>query len=269
MTSHEDAIADAYNRGLAFEKSGDLDKAEAAYAEVLRLDPSDKGGASVRLAAIGRGVAPTRAPEAYVEMLFDQHADAFESILVDQLDYDVPALITARLDALSLGPFARVLDLGCGTGLVAEALGDRTKEIIGLDLSEAMLDICEAKSIYDGLYSADLIAFLQDNEEVGFDAIIAADVLPYLGALEAFFAGVTANLSVGGVFAFSSELTTNASTGYCVGVNQRFQHGEEYVISALAQVGFEILAMDAINVRNQDDAPTQGHLVVARMMSGI
>lgn len=261
----EDTLAKAYNRALALEKSGEVDAAVEAYREVLRLDPADRGGAAVRLAALGRGEVPARAPEAYVEMLFDQHADAFENILVDQLGYDVPALFAARLDDLALGPFARVLDLGCGTGLVAEALGERAQEIIGLDLSEAMLDVAEEKGVYDGLYSADLISFLKNNDEAGFDLIVAADVLPYLGVLEDFFDGATRNLNAGGIFVFSSELADPApNAGYRVGPGQRFQHDVDYLRATLEQSGFSIVAVDEINVRNQDGAPTPGHLVVAR-----
>ena len=50
-----DALADAYNRALALEKSGDFDLAATAYAEVLALDPDDHGGAAVRLASMKRG----------------------------------------------------------------------------------------------------------------------------------------------------------------------------------------------------------------------
>ena len=56
-----DPLADAYNRGLSLEKSGDREGAAEAYREVLRLDPQDRGGASVRLAAMGLGPVPEAA----------------------------------------------------------------------------------------------------------------------------------------------------------------------------------------------------------------
>ena len=111
----EEALAEAYNRALALEKSGDVEAAVKAYHEVLAIDPDDHGGAAVRIASMGRGETPDKAPDAYVATLFDQHADVFEDVLVEQLDYHVPMLVRQRLQALKLGPFARVLDLGCGT----------------------------------------------------------------------------------------------------------------------------------------------------------
>jgi predicted TPR repeat methyltransferase len=93
----DDELAETYNTALALEKAGDHEAAARAYARVLELDPEDHGGAAVRLASMGKGTVPDRAPEAYVETLFDQHADAFEDILVDQLGYHVPLTCAQRL----------------------------------------------------------------------------------------------------------------------------------------------------------------------------
>lgn len=77
----EEALAEAYNKALAHEKAGEIDAAVEAYRKVLEIDPEDHGGAAVRLASMGRGEAPPKAPDAYVETLFDQHAESFEDIL--------------------------------------------------------------------------------------------------------------------------------------------------------------------------------------------
>src|SRR3954463_3529116 len=96
----ETALAAAYNEALALEKVGEFEKAAKAYEKVLALDPEDHGGASVRIASMGLGDVPPKAPDAYVETLFDQHAVAFESILVDQLEYCVPLMVRERIDTL-------------------------------------------------------------------------------------------------------------------------------------------------------------------------
>jgi predicted TPR repeat methyltransferase len=264
----EEALAEAYNRALALEKAGDLDAAVKAYEEVLAIDPDDHGGAAVRIAAMGRGETPPKAPDAYVETLFDQHAEAFEDILVEQLGYAVPMMVRQRLQTLNLGPFKRLLDLGCGTGLTGEALRDMADDITGIDISENMVEIAHEKDLYETLYVAEAEDFLEDNDDEPFDIITATDVLPYLGALEPLFFGAAENLNAGGLLIFSSETLpegTLAGRPYMVGPHQRFAHAETYVRERLAATGFEVLEVTDINVRMQDGNPTPGHLVIAKL----
>jgi len=262
----EDALAEAYNRALALEKAGDIDAAVKAYEEVLAIDPEDHGGASVRIASLGRGEAPPKAPDAYVETLFDQHAEAFEDILVEQLGYAVPAMVRQRLQALELGPFKRMLDLGCGTGLTGGTLRDMVDDITGIDISENMVELAHEKDLYETLYVAEVEDFLEDNDEEAFDLITATDVLPYLGALEPLFFGAAENMVAGGIFIFSSETLDPSDTRtYAVGPHQRFLHSEAYIRERLASTGFEIIEISDINVRMQDGNPSPGHLVIARL----
>ena len=262
----EEALAEAYNRALALEKAGDVEAAVAAYQEVLAIDPEDHGGAAVRIAALGRGEAPPKAPDAYVETLFDQHAESFEDILVEQLGYAVPVLVRLRLQELNLGPFKRMLDLGCGTGLTGGTLRDMVDDITGVDISENMVEIAHEKDLYETLYVAEVEDFLEDNDDEPFDLITATDVLPYLGALEPLFFGAAEKMVPGGIFIFSSE-TLPASDGrsYIVGPHQRFLHSEAYIRTRLAETGFDLVEITEINVRMQDGQPSPGHLVIARL----
>lgn len=263
----EEALAEAYNRALSLEKAGDIDAAVKAYEEVLAIDPEDHGGAAVRIASMGRGETPPKASDAYVETLFDQQAEAFEDILVDQLGYAVPMVVRQRLQTLELGPFKRMLDLGCGTGLTGEALRDMATDITGMDLSENMVEIAHEKDIYETLYVAEVEDFLEDNDDDAFDLITATDVLPYLGALEPIFFGAAENMVEGGFFVFSSETLpseTMAGRPYMVGPHQRFAHSETYIRERLAATGFDIVEVTDINVRMQDGHPTPGHLVIAK-----
>lgn len=262
----EEALAQAYNRALALEKAGDIDAAVEAYAEVLAIDPEDHGGAAVRIAAMGRGETPPKAPDAYVETLFDQHAEDFEDILVEQLGYAVPMMVRQRLQALSLGPFKRMLDLGCGTGLTGAALRDLADDITGIDISENMVEIAHEKDLYDTLYVAELEDFLEDNDDEPFDLVTATDVLPYLGALEPLFFGAAENMVAGGLLIFSSEaLAKDAGDAFKVGPHQRFLHAESYIRARLDATGFDIVETTEINVRMQDGEPSPGHLVIARL----
>jgi 2-polyprenyl-6-hydroxyphenyl methylase/3-demethylubiquinone-9 3-methyltransferase len=264
----EDALAEAYNRALALEKAGDVDAAVEAYEQVLAIDPDDHGGAAVRIAAMGRGETPAKAPDAYVETLFDQHAEVFEDVLVEQLGYHVPMLVRQRLQELKLGPFKRMLDLGCGTGLTGGTLRDLCEDMTGIDISENMVEIAHEKDLYETLFVAEVEDFLDDNDEDPFDLITATDVLPYLGALEPLFFGAAENLTPGGLFIFSSETLPDAvleGRAYMVGPHQRFAHAGAYVRERLAATGFALVEITDINVRMEEGQPTPGHLVIARL----
>ncbi|ALV25776.1 methyltransferase [Pannonibacter phragmitetus] len=268
----EEVLAGVYNRGLELEKAGDLDGAEAAYREALTIDPADHCGASVRLAAMGRDTAPDAMPEAYVATLFDQHADVFEAILVDQLGYCVPLLLREQLRSHAPGPYNTGLDLGCGTGLTGEALGDICEAMTGVDLSEKIVEIAFDREVYTDLYVGEAVAFLEefeddDGQRPVYDLIAATDVFPYLGKVERIVAAAADRLNPGGVFGFSTETLPDEALGgkdYLVGPKRRYAHSQGYLTRVLEAHGFTILAMDPITVRLEEGEPVPGHLVLAR-----
>lgn len=262
-----DALAEAYNRGLASERAGNLTEAAAAYRECLSLDPADRGGVIVRLAALGEVETPLCAPPAYVAELFDQTAERFDEILVERLGYAVPMQLREWFEARGIGDLGRLLDLGCGTGLAGLALADRAAEITGVDLSEAMLDEAAERGCYDALYIGDAAAFLEGHppDEPLFDTIVATDMLPYLGAVEPLFAGAAKCLASGGLFGFSTEaLRDEATATYAVGRAHRFAHTASYLQQGLAAAGFAPIAFEPIVVRHNEGEPVHGHLVLAR-----
>ncbi|SNY92047.1 Predicted methyltransferase, contains TPR repeat [Cohaesibacter sp. ES.047] len=272
-----EALAEAYNRALKLEKAGNLDEAAAAYREALALDPDDHTGAAIRLASIERGPSPEKASVAYVATLFDQHASAFEKILVDDLGYAVPMMVREMI--VGYQPerqFARMLDLGCGTGLTGISMSGKVDEMIGVDISTGMLDEAYDKDVYSELYAGDVVEFLRDieddgsDQQGGWDLIVSTDVLPYLGDLEEKFHHVGRCLDTGGLFAFSSETMPDAfgDADYKVGPKQRFAHSERYVRRLLTANGMDVKHFQAIVVRTDEGNPIYGHLVLAEKRAG-
>lgn len=268
----QEKLAEAYNEALALEKAGKAEEAAAAYARVLALDPDDHGGAAVRLASMQQGPTPDKAPLAYVATLFDQHAAAFEKILVDDLGYSVPMMVREMI--IRHAPdrrYARMLDLGCGTGLTGIAMAEFVEEMIGVDLSTGMLDEAFEKGVYDDLYAGDVVEFVAEIEDdgqgeaQGWDLITSTDVLPYLGGLEEKFHHVARCLEAKGLFAFSSEtLPDDAFEGadFKVGNKQRFAHSESYVRRLLSEHGMNVIHFELIVVRMDEGNPIYGHLVL-------
>lgn len=272
--TYEAELADLYERGLAAEKAGDIAEAETLYREVLARDPSDMCGLTIRLAALGRAESPVAAPPAYVATLFDQTADRFDDMLVEQLGYAVPLMVRDLLAGQGVGPAERMLDLGCGTGLTGESLATVARHIVGVDLSEAMLDIADDRDVYDELFVGEAVAFLEGwagdvahGSADPFDLIVATDMLPYLGDLSGLLAAARGCLGAGGHLAVSTETLPEAEMAgqpWRVGPLQRYAHAPNYLGAALAASGFHTLVADPITVRYNEGRPVRGQLVLAR-----
>lgn len=267
----DDALAEAYNEALRLEKAGKLDEAAQSYQRALALDSEDYGGVSVRLASIKKGPVPDRAPPAYICTLFNQHADMFDKILVDDLGYHVPTLAAKMLNEHITTPLETMLDLGCGTGLMALAILDHLDKppqlITGIDLAENMLDIAYEHDIYETLYVDDVEHFLSDNFDEKWDLITAMDLLPYLGDLTIFIKGLTDHLNLGGYAIFSTETLPDEAfdkTGFTIGEYQRFAHRLDYIEAELAKHNLELIKANKITVRHEQGLPIDGHLVLVK-----
>ena len=70
--------------------------------------------------------------------------------------------------------FAAVLDLGCGTGLNAPLWAAQCEQLVGVDLSEAMLRQAAARGGYTELARGDLDELLPKMERT-FDLVVATD----------------------------------------------------------------------------------------------
>jgi predicted TPR repeat methyltransferase len=158
-------------------------------------------------------------------------------------------------NALGQCHFARVLDLGCGTGLMGDIIRPFAAVLTGCDLSPAMLAKARAKAVYDQLYELDLLSALA-GEENGWDAIFAADVLVYCGALAPVLAGVFKALKPGGIFAFS--LQTCESRDFSLGPDSRYAHNLAYVERSLTEAGLAVVAVRAASTRCEGGGDVPG-----------
>ncbi len=247
---------------------GDRDGAVAAFGNARDSDPHDYHGARLQLARLNAGDSTPDMTETYVRRLFDQHAPEFDRALTERLHYRGPQLLRDAVEAecrpAGQPPrFGRVLDLGCGTGLAGAAFRPWTEELVGVDLSQGMIDIARAKAVYDRLDVAELVQFLdlQAAMAARFDLVLAADVFVYVADLAPSAAAVARVLAPDGLFAFTLE--THPGEGVLLGATLRYAHAADHVRTALTDAGLVPLRLEPASARMEKGLPVSGLLVVA------
>jgi len=241
----------------------------AAYRKTLELAPEDIFGAGLKLALLGDAAQPGLPPSRYVEGLFDDYADRFDTALVERLGYTVPGKLMALIKANIPEPYGHVVDLGCGTGLFGAEIHGQCASLEGYDLSENMLAKAAAKGFYQHLAKADLS--LSPAESGLFDAhpphradlVAAADVMMYLGDLDAAFANAAALMKPSGIFAFSVEKSV-WETGFELRPSLRYAHSAGHVEKVLAVHNMHPLAIEETVIRMDAGRPIIGLLFLAK-----
>jgi predicted TPR repeat methyltransferase len=242
--------------------SGQIEKANRLLEMATRLNPEDET-ARYFLAAMSQSATPDAPPDSYVASLFDAYASKFDHHLVDELQYRCPEMIAAALfEQLGRGVSGLgIVDLGCGTGLCGPLLKRAAKRLVGVDLSEKMLEKARARGVYDELIRDEITAALARwNAE--FDVAVAADVFVYVGNLVPSLKACARALKRGGLFAFTVE--KQDGSGFVLDTTCRYRHSKSYLEEAAAAQGFDILRADEIIVRYNNSKPVPGLLMLLR-----
>jgi len=183
----------------------------------------------------------------YNQRLFECFADNYE-LVMSSVGYTAP-LAVGRIAGSVKGS---VVDLGCGTGLVGQAVKSPKNHLTGVDLSEKMLRQAESKGIYDQLFCEDILSFLKKNNK--FNWAIAGDVLGYLGDLEQFFAAVC-----GMKLIFTTEQSADGEA-FRLQPNGRYQHSLSYIENLLQTNGYRNIYHENIVLRQEDGCDVHGVL---------
>ncbi|NTB96953.1 class I SAM-dependent methyltransferase [Agrobacterium tumefaciens] len=257
--------------GEYHEKAGETKKAVAAYGKVAELDTEGLFAAELKLAVLGAAETPEQPPSRYVEGLFDDYADRFETSLVEKLDYSVPQKLAELIGkAAKGGVFDTIVDIGCGTGLLGVEIRAFASRLEGFDISQNMLAKAEEKGLYDHLDQADLSLepeasglFTPTLAQHRASLVAAADVMMYLGSLETVMPLVSALLAPSGFFAFSVE-DAGEEEGFVLRESLRYAHSKSYVSELLERTGFSLIEIRKTTIRKDAGKPLSGILFLAR-----
>lgn len=238
---------------------GRRDDAARSLQRLIELEPENQDARFLLAAATAQ--TPAQPPPGFVEQLFDSHASNFDAH-VHSLGYRVPELLRAAVDRIRPDDKLDVLDLGCGTGLVARQFRDRAKTLAGVDVSKQMLEQARQTGLYETIECADLLAAMESRERK-LDLILAGDVFIYVGELDRIFVTARKALRVGGLFAFSVE--THDADGLTLRPSRRYAHSTGYIEKLAVENGFDIASSEPAALRRERNDDVAGAIYVLRV----
>jgi predicted TPR repeat methyltransferase len=246
-----------------------MDRRDEARVAFERYDALRPGDVEVEhlLIALRDGPAPSRASDRYLRALYSRFSPFYDDSMVDDLEYCGPALLE-RAVAPVLGARADldVLDLGCGTGLAAAALRPRASRLVGVDLSEAMIDAARRRGSYDALHVAEVTDFLGRDGRDTFHLITACDTLIYFGDLRQVIVPAVRWLRPGGLIAFTVERSDRPP--FQLTDSGRFAHHVDHIREVAGESALVLVSAEEAVLRYEYGRAVPGLVAVLRHPAG-
>jgi len=249
-----------YGRALVMRNS--IDEAAAVFEQWTKAEPDNPVARYLARAALGREEIKKASPD-YVVAMFNSCAARFDESLA-RLHYRGPEIVLGALRQTAQPAESgwRIIDAGCGTGLVGVQLRPVARRLVGVDLSPGMLDLARSRGVYDELVNGDIIEFLREHPH-NFEVMTAADVLTYLGELDEFFQAAAVALQPEGIVVVLVE-ALNGKSNYRVNPTGRFCHSRQYLSDSMRGAGLRIESIREDSMRHEAGAPVPTLVAVGR-----
>jgi SAM-dependent methyltransferase len=137
-----------------------------------------------------------------------QIAVSFDDLYQKSPDFKQRYEVWTRLLPQYIPSGAKVLDMGCGSGIFSLFLAQSGHAVLGIDGAEQMIALCNARKTQLGVQAADFqraelplpAGFLPEQS---FGAVISSSVLEYIDDLAGVLQNVDQALTTGGIFVVS------------------------------------------------------------------
>ena len=110
----------------------------------------------------------------------------------------------------------KVLDIGCGGGLMAEEFAKKGAIVTGVDLSPVAIDAATKHAGENSLDIEYLNMSVSDLKKSNFDIVICAEMLEHVDDLEKMIAESSAKVACGGLYLFETINKTAAAWFFAV-----------------------------------------------------
>lgn len=259
----EDHFAALNNLAAIYMRKEEKERAIGLLKRAVKANPEDKTSQHM-LQALTQEKGKGGTCIEYAKNLFDNYALYYDQHLQKYLHYSIPNHIVALMDSLAIKKVEHALDLGCGTGLTGVAVRDFTKVLDGVDISSKMLALAESKHIYDKLVNQEALEYLSSCN-TSYDVILASDVLPYFGDLDALFQQVTVHLKDKGTFIFTTEIAE--APPWQLQSSVRFAHHKDYLQEIISRHGLQCLSRKEVIARHQEGEELSVYLVAVQRVT--
>lgn len=102
--------------------------------------------------------------------IYDDWSGNYDDHLIDEFGYISPEIAAQALSDEIDAPQVAIIDYGCGTGLVGQALNQQGFTTVdGIDISQGMLDEARKKQVYRSLICGDLTTTIA-LDDASYDA---------------------------------------------------------------------------------------------------